>query len=125
VSYVIENRYPTLRAFPDLLSGVRVRKVDQYGTQLHEALVAIALAASADPQIVLLSPGFYNAAYFEHVSCEARPSHGLGQVPVWHSRSHEVEAALHASCGPSPGAQKLVWRTRFKRCQRMGSRRRS
>jgi uncharacterized circularly permuted ATP-grasp superfamily protein len=67
VSYVIENHYLMLRAFPDLLSGVRVRKVDQYGMQLHEALAAIAPPGSADPQIVLLSPGVYNAAYFEHV----------------------------------------------------------
>jgi uncharacterized circularly permuted ATP-grasp superfamily protein len=67
VSYVIENRYLMLRAFPDLLSGVKVRKVDQYGVRLHEALAGIAPAGCADPQIVLLSPGVYNSAYFEHV----------------------------------------------------------
>jgi uncharacterized circularly permuted ATP-grasp superfamily protein len=44
-----------------------VRKVDRYGLQLHDALAAIAPPGSADPQIVLLSPGVYNAAYFEHV----------------------------------------------------------
>ena len=67
VSYVIENRYLMLRAFPDLLAGVKVRKVDQYGLKLHEAMAAIAPPGRTDPQIVLLSPGVYNSAYFEHV----------------------------------------------------------
>jgi uncharacterized circularly permuted ATP-grasp superfamily protein len=67
VSYVIENRYLMQRAFPDLLAGVRVRKVDQYGQKLHEAMTAVAPAGAADPQVVLLSPGVFNSAYFEHV----------------------------------------------------------
>ena len=44
-----------------------MRKVDQYGLRLHEALAAIAPPGGADPQVVLLSPGVYNSAYFEHV----------------------------------------------------------
>ena len=67
VSYVIENRYLMQRAFPDLLEGVKVRKVDQYGQRLHEAMAAMAPASVADPQVVLLSPGVFNSAYFEHV----------------------------------------------------------
>ena len=67
VSYVIENRYLMQRAFPDLLEGVKVRKVDQYGQRLHEAMAAMAPAGVADPQVVLLSPGVFNSAYFEHV----------------------------------------------------------
>ena len=67
VSYVIENRYLMQRAFPDLLAGVRVRKVDQYGQRLHEAMTAIAPPGVGDPQVVLLSPGVFNSAYFEHV----------------------------------------------------------
>ena len=67
VSYVIENRYLMQRAFPDLLAGIRVRKVDQYGLELHEAMTAVAPAGVTDPQVVLLSPGVFNAAYFEHV----------------------------------------------------------
>jgi uncharacterized circularly permuted ATP-grasp superfamily protein len=64
---VIENRYLMQRAFPDLLAGVKVRKVDQYGQRLHEAMTAVAPAGVADPQVVLLSPGVFNSAYFEHV----------------------------------------------------------
>lgn len=67
VSYVIENRYLMLRAFADLIRGLPVRKVDTYGPRLSAALSQIAPAGTADPQIVLLSPGVYNSAYFEHV----------------------------------------------------------
>ena len=65
VSYVIENRHMMLRAFPDLLSGIGLRHVGDYGLKLHQAMTEIATVA--DPQVVLLSPGVYNAAYFEHV----------------------------------------------------------
>jgi uncharacterized circularly permuted ATP-grasp superfamily protein len=67
VSYVIENRHAMLRAFPDLMQGIRLRPVDGYGLRLQEAMCAIAPPAVADPQVVLLSPGIYNSAFFEHV----------------------------------------------------------
>jgi uncharacterized circularly permuted ATP-grasp superfamily protein len=67
VSYVIENRYLMLRAFTDLMAGIKVRKVDQYGPRLHEAMTAVTRRGGGRPQVVLLSPGVFNAAYFEHV----------------------------------------------------------
>lgn len=67
VSYVIENRHAMLRAFPDLMRGIRLRPVDGYGIRLQEAMCEIAPPGVADPQVVLLSPGIYNSAYFEHV----------------------------------------------------------
>jgi uncharacterized circularly permuted ATP-grasp superfamily protein len=67
VSYVIENRYLMLRSFADLVAGLRLRRVDGYGPKLNEALSAIGPSQIADPQIVLLSPGVFNSAYFEHV----------------------------------------------------------
>ncbi|MBV9785673.1 MAG: circularly permuted type 2 ATP-grasp protein, partial [Acidisphaera sp.] len=67
VSYVIENRHLMLRAFPDLMAGMRIRPVDDYGRRLRAALSEIAPEGVADPQVVLLSPGIYNSAYFEHV----------------------------------------------------------
>ena len=67
VSYVVENRRLMLRAFPDLSAGVTLKPVDDYGPRLAEAMTEIAPAAIDDPQVVLLSPGVYNAAYFEHV----------------------------------------------------------
>jgi uncharacterized circularly permuted ATP-grasp superfamily protein len=67
VSYVIENRHLMLRAFPDLMAGMRLRPVDDYGRRLRAAMNDIAPAGVSDPQVVLLSPGIYNSAYFEHV----------------------------------------------------------
>ncbi|NNG05579.1 MAG: circularly permuted type 2 ATP-grasp protein [Inquilinus sp.] len=65
VSYVVENRHMMRRAFPDLMDGLQVRSVSHYGAKLLEAMSEIAPAD--DPQVVLLSPGTYNSAYFEHV----------------------------------------------------------
>jgi uncharacterized circularly permuted ATP-grasp superfamily protein len=67
VSYVIENRHTMLRSFPDLLDGIGLRGIDDYGMQLGAAMREIAPEGCSDPQIVLLSPGVYNSAYFEHV----------------------------------------------------------
>ena len=67
VSYVIENRHLMLRAFPDLVAGMKLRPVDDYGRRLRSAMDEIAPEGVDDPQVVLLSPGIYNSAYFEHV----------------------------------------------------------
>ncbi len=67
VSYVVENRHLMLRTFPDLVAGMNLRPVDDYGRRLRQAMNDIAPEGVADPQVVLLSPGIYNSAYFEHV----------------------------------------------------------
>ncbi|GLR67390.1 hypothetical protein GCM10010909_20710 [Acidocella aquatica] len=67
VSYVIENRHLMLRTFPDLMAGIRLKPVDDYGRRLRAAMSEIAPGGPDDPQVVLLSPGIYNSAYFEHV----------------------------------------------------------
>lgn len=67
VSYVIENRHLMLRTFPDLMAGIKLRPVDDYGRRLRAAMTEIAPPGSGDPHVVLLSPGIYNSAYFEHV----------------------------------------------------------
>lgn len=67
VSYVIENRNLMQRAFPDLLEGIALRRVDDYGLKLADALREVAPPAAGKPELVLLSPGIYNSAYFEHV----------------------------------------------------------
>ena len=67
VSYVVENRHMMLRAFPDLLDDIGLRPIDNYGAKLIAALQELAPPDVADPQVVLLSPGTYNSAYFEHV----------------------------------------------------------
>jgi len=67
VSYVVENRHLTQRAFPDLMKGSRVRSVSEYGQRLLESLEQLASDITDTPQVVLLSPGVYNSAYFEHI----------------------------------------------------------
>ena len=67
VSYVIENRNMMRRIFPDLMDGIAVKPVGSYGMMLQAALAEIAPTDVADPQVVLLSPGIYNSAYFEHI----------------------------------------------------------
>ncbi|MGM0560280.1 MAG: circularly permuted type 2 ATP-grasp protein [Pseudomonadota bacterium] len=67
VSYVVENRHLMQRAFPDLMEGTGIEPVSNYGQKLHEALIEVAPAQVLDPRVVLLSPGSYNSAYFEHI----------------------------------------------------------
>jgi uncharacterized circularly permuted ATP-grasp superfamily protein len=66
VSYVIENRQTMKRTFPSLLSQYRVRPVEDYSQELLNVLRYIAPHAKHEPTIVLLTPGVYNSAYFEH-----------------------------------------------------------
>lgn len=67
VSYVIENRQLMQRAFPDLIQDMPVKPVDAYGIKLREAMQSLASAAIPDPRVVVMSPGVFNSAYFEHV----------------------------------------------------------
>lgn len=67
VSYVIENRHLMMRAFPDLADNFQLADVDEYGPQLLSALRDTSPSEISDPTIVLLSPGVFNSAYFEHV----------------------------------------------------------
>ena len=67
VSYVLENRVVMKRVFPQLFQVCRVRRVEDYPQQLRDALSSVAPACAGDaPSVVLLSPGSYNSAYFEH-----------------------------------------------------------
>jgi uncharacterized circularly permuted ATP-grasp superfamily protein len=67
VSYVLENRALMKRTFPRVFEGLRVRPVDNYPSKLLETLQAIAPPGASDPPtVVLLTPGMYNSAYFEH-----------------------------------------------------------
>jgi uncharacterized circularly permuted ATP-grasp superfamily protein len=66
VSYVLENRRAMQRTFPAMFEQIGVRPVDHYPQELLKALQYIAPAGVADPTVVLLTPGAYNSAYFEH-----------------------------------------------------------
>ena len=66
VSYVLENRRAMKRAFPGMFEGIGVRPVEHYSQELLKSMKYIAPAGVADPTVVLLTPGAYNSAYFEH-----------------------------------------------------------
>ena len=66
VSYMLENRKMMMRLFPDLFSSHRVAPVMHYPDLLLETLRASAQPGAPDPTVVVLTPGMYNSAYFEH-----------------------------------------------------------
>lgn len=66
VSYMLENRKMSMRLFPELFSMHRVEPVAHYPDLLLETLRAVAPASANDPTVVVLTPGMYNSAYFEH-----------------------------------------------------------
>jgi len=66
VSYMLENRKMMMRLFPELFSGHRVAPVAHYPDLLLETLRSVAPAGVSEPTVVVLTPGMYNSAYFEH-----------------------------------------------------------
>jgi len=66
VSYVLENRRALKRTFPRSFEAIGVRPVEQYPNELVTVLQHVAPPGVADPTVVLLTPGAYNSAYFEH-----------------------------------------------------------
>jgi uncharacterized circularly permuted ATP-grasp superfamily protein len=66
VSYMIENRAAMQRLFPELFRSHRVAPVSHYPDLLLEALRSVAPPGVEDPQVVVLTPGALNSAYFEH-----------------------------------------------------------
>jgi uncharacterized circularly permuted ATP-grasp superfamily protein len=66
VSYVIENRLVTKRVFPTAMDRIGVRRVDDYPTQLVETLRSVSPEDPEHSTIVVLTPGPFNSAYFEH-----------------------------------------------------------
>lgn len=108
VSYVLENRDVMQRVMPELFNSYSVEPVSRYTRDLYETLVS--MSAKAKPNIVLLTPGVYNSAYFEHAFLAAKmgihlvegrdlatrnnkvfmkTTHGLEQVDVVYRRIDE------------------------------------
>jgi uncharacterized circularly permuted ATP-grasp superfamily protein len=66
VSYVIENRLVMKRVFPGVFRRSRVRAVESYPARLGDALMSVSPRPPGESRIVVLTPGPYNSAYFEH-----------------------------------------------------------
>lgn len=66
VSYMLENRSVIKRVFPDLFADIDVLPVNDYASQLFDMLAAMSPRPMDKPEVVVLTPGIYNSAYFEH-----------------------------------------------------------
>tara|TARA_B100001057_G_scaffold239435_1_gene239677 strand:+ start:1 stop:1128 length:1128 start_codon:yes stop_codon:yes gene_type:complete len=66
VSYMLENRMIMKRVFPELFYQYGVTPIDAYPTKLYETLASVKNSRSKNPEIVLLTPGVFNSAYYEH-----------------------------------------------------------
>lgn len=66
VSYMLENRLVTKRVWPEIFETTTIRPVDDYPAQLFDMLAALSPRPLDAPTVVLLTPGIYNSAYFEH-----------------------------------------------------------
>jgi uncharacterized circularly permuted ATP-grasp superfamily protein len=66
VSYVLENRRVMKSTFPLVFNTMQIQPVEEYPSQLLETLLNLAPEHLSDPTVVVLTPGIYNSAYFEH-----------------------------------------------------------
>lgn len=66
VSYMVENRKMMMRLFPDLFEKYSIAPVEHYPDLLLECLKTASCAATKKPHVVVLTPGMFNSAYFEH-----------------------------------------------------------
>lgn len=66
VSYMLENRNITKRVFPELFEDYQILPVDDYPNSLFDTLASISPRPVDFPEVVVLTPGIYNSAYFEH-----------------------------------------------------------
>lgn len=66
VSYMLENRQVMKRLFPEMFEQYNILPVDDYPSQLYDTLAALSPRPGNQPEIVVLTPGIYNSAYFEH-----------------------------------------------------------
>lgn len=66
VSYMLEDRKMMMRLYPELFARHRVAPVDHYPDLLLDNLRSVAPVGASDPTVVVMTPGMYNSAYFEH-----------------------------------------------------------
>jgi uncharacterized circularly permuted ATP-grasp superfamily protein len=66
VSYMLENRKVTKRVFPELFENYSILPIGAYTSQLFDTLASVSPRPLDYPEIVVLTPGMYNSAYFEH-----------------------------------------------------------
>ena len=66
VSYMLENRSVMKRVFPEMFESMSIQPVDDYPSQLFDMLASLSPRPADYPEVVVLTPGIFNSAYFEH-----------------------------------------------------------
>jgi len=98
VSYVLENRELMKRVLPEVFVGTSIAPVEDYGERLLATLQATAPDGVEDPTVVLLTPGVYNSAYFEH--CFLAQQMGIELVSAQDLVVHDGYACMLTTQGP-------------------------
>ena len=134
VSYMLEDRKMMMRLFPDLFSAHRVAPIAHYPDLLLETLRESSPATTAEPTVVVLTPGMYNSAYFEHAFlaqqmgvelvegqdlfvkdnfCYMRTTRGPQRVDVISRRSGPIPRWVAPACsmstGPGTSTSAMAW----------------
>ena len=106
VSYMLENRSAMMRLFPQLFQHQAVAPIDHYPAVLLDNLKACAPAGADDPQVVVLTPGSLNSAYFEHVYLAAR----MGAILVEGSDLYVDRGRVWRKTTTGPQAVDVIYR---------------
>jgi uncharacterized circularly permuted ATP-grasp superfamily protein len=102
ISYVLENRAAMARVLPSAFQDHSVRSVDHYGFMLHDALQAAAPPAAGDePTVVVLTPGVFNSAYFEHAFLARGWESSWSRDATWSSTTTSCPCARPTACAVS------------------------
>lgn len=98
VSYMLENRRTMMRLFPELFANHTVEPVEHYPQMLLDTLRESAHPNISDPTIVVLTPGAYNSAYFEHAFLASQM--GVELVEGQDLFVHQQKVYMHTTEGP-------------------------
>ncbi|MDD4915515.1 MAG: circularly permuted type 2 ATP-grasp protein [Methylococcales bacterium] len=98
VSYMLENRKTMMRLFPELFASHAVEPVEHYPQMLLDTLREAAPQFVADPVIVVMTPGSYNSAYFEHAFLASQM--GVELVEGQDLFVHQQRVYMHTTEGP-------------------------
>ncbi len=98
VSYMVENRKTMMRLFPELFANHAVEPVEHYPQMLLDTLREAAPPHVSDPVIVVMTPGAYNSAYFEHAFLASQM--GVELVEGQDLFVHQQKVYMHTTEGP-------------------------
>jgi uncharacterized circularly permuted ATP-grasp superfamily protein len=106
VSYEVENREITKRVFPELFRDLNILPVDDYTVHLQSMVASLSPRKRKRPTVVVLTPGIYNSACFEH----ALPTQGMGTELVEDGALFAEDGCIFMRTGEGPQRVDLVYR---------------